>query len=136
MPPPPHTPEVQRSPPVHGLPSSHALLFALTAWPHAPSAGAHVAVWQVSATGHTFGFVPMHTPPWHTSVRVHALLSLHDAVLVSCTQALFTQRSVVHGLPSLHARFEPQTPPLSAVVNSHFGPWVVCDPSLTVTYHS
>ena len=102
VPPPPHTPAVQNSPPVHALLSLHAEPLALVAWPHAPVLGVHVPVWHESEAGHTLGFEPMQTPPWQTSVSVQALLSLQEAVLTSCTQALLTQRSEVQGLPSSH----------------------------------
>ena len=45
---------------------------------HCPVVGLHVpATWHVSDAVHTTGFVPMQTPAWQLSVRVHAFPSLH-----------------------------------------------------------
>jgi hypothetical protein len=48
------------------------------------------------------GTPPTHAPPEQTSPEVHALPSLHNAVLLVNTQTPPWHESLVHTLPSLH----------------------------------
>jgi hypothetical protein len=82
---PTHTPPVHTSPAVLASPSSHAVPSASAGYEHAPVAPSHVApvaVWHASGGAlHRTGLLPVHTPPWHVSVCVHASPSSHDAPL-------------------------------------------------------
>jgi hypothetical protein len=96
---------MQASPTVHGFWSVHdvpsaAVVVAL----HVPEAGSHAcapAHWV--APGQLTTLLPTQAPPWHVSVCVQGLPSLHAIVLFVCTQPVAgLQLSVVHGLPSSH----------------------------------
>jgi hypothetical protein len=51
---------------------------------HAPVLGLHApATWHGSLAAHTTGLLPVQTPAWQVSTRVHALPSLHDAPLLT-----------------------------------------------------
>ena len=62
---------------VQGLPSLHAVPFALTGFVHAPDVGSQTPVSWHWSPAHTTGLVPMQAPPMQTSARVQALPSLH-----------------------------------------------------------
>jgi hypothetical protein len=52
---------------------------------HRPVSGSQAPKsWQRSGCGQTVGFVPVQAPPWQTSVRVHALPSLHAEPSAFC----------------------------------------------------
>src|SRR5438093_702119 len=73
---PEHTPPWHVSVCVHAFPSVHAVPFPLAGFEHAPVAGLQVpASWHWSGAVHATGFAPVHAPPWHVSVRVHAFPS-------------------------------------------------------------
>jgi hypothetical protein len=64
--------------PVHAVPS------AAGGFEQAPLVGSHVpATWHASEALHVTGFDPVHVPPWHESVWVHALPSLHVVPLAA-----------------------------------------------------
>jgi len=62
---------VQASPSVHGVPLGFGSVV------HTPLAGLQVP-WHDSGPEHTIGSIPVHTPLRHSSVCVHASLSLQD----------------------------------------------------------
>jgi len=69
---------------VHALPSLHAVPLAATGLEHVPVLGLHVpATWHASLALHVTGFAPVQVPPWHVSVCVHALPSLHAVPLAA-----------------------------------------------------
>jgi hypothetical protein len=69
---------------VQALPSLHAVPSCAGGFEHAPVAGLHVpAEWHWSLGLHITWFDPVQTPPWQTSILVHALPSLHGAVLLT-----------------------------------------------------
>src|SRR5437016_5498140 len=71
-----HTPLWQVSVCVHALPSLQVLPLAFAGFEHVPVAGSQVpAVWHWSEAVQTTA-LPVHTPLWQVSVRVHALSSL------------------------------------------------------------
>jgi len=85
---------------VHALPSSHAEPSVLFGLEHTPVDVSHVpATWHWSDAEQTIGFDPVHTPPWHVSVCVHALPSLHAVPLPWFDQVLVE----VPGAQSWHA---------------------------------
>jgi hypothetical protein len=68
---------------VHALPSLHdAVLFAFTQ----PVAGLHESSVQPLLSSQFGAAPPTHAPSAHVSFVVHALPSLHDAVLFAFTQ--------------------------------------------------
>src|SRR2546426_581715 len=76
--PPLHVPPWHVSVCVHPFPSLHALPSDFAGFEQLPVAGVHVpALWHWSGAGQTTEFPPMHVPPWHVSVCVHAFPSLH-----------------------------------------------------------
>jgi hypothetical protein len=100
---PPQTPAVHTSLVVHASPSLQADPFAFAGFEHTPVCESHVpALWHWSEAVHTTA-VPVQTPAEQASDVVHALPSLHDAVLFVCRHALPTQESLVHGLLSSHS---------------------------------
>jgi hypothetical protein len=61
----------------------HAVPAAAFAYEHTPVDVLHTpACWHWSGDAHVTGFTPVHTPAWHVSVCVHALVSLHAVPLV------------------------------------------------------
>jgi hypothetical protein len=79
-----HTPAWHVSVFVHALPSLHDVPFAATGFEQAPLVGSHVpATWHASLAAHTTGLAPVQTPPWHVSLVVHALPSLHAVPLAA-----------------------------------------------------
>jgi hypothetical protein len=96
---------MQTSPTVHMFWSVHAVPSATgVVGLHIPEAGSHAcAPAHCVAPGQVTGLLPTHTPPWHVSVWVQGLASLHAIVLFVCTQPVAgLQLSVVHGLLSSH----------------------------------
>src|SRR5258706_7042936 len=74
-----HEPPRQVSASVQTLPSSHASPSGFAGFEHARVAGLHVpGAWHWSGTGQLTGFEPTQPPPWHASLWVQALPSLHD----------------------------------------------------------
>jgi hypothetical protein len=71
------------SPLVHALPSLQAVPFGSAGGDgQVPATGSHVtALWHASGAGHDTGFEPVHMPPWHASVCVQPLPSLHAVPL-------------------------------------------------------
>lgn len=63
----------------------------------------HESVVQTSLSSQFGGFPPTQVPLVHVSFVVHALASLHGAVLFVKTHAPFTQASFVHTLLSLQS---------------------------------
>lgn len=96
------TPPWQLSPVVQPLPSLQDVPFATAAPAHNPVDGSHAcAPMHGVAPGQLMTLLPTQTPPWHASVCVQGLPSLHAIVLFVCTQPVAgLQLSVVHGLPS------------------------------------
>ena len=93
-----HAPPEQVSPVVHALPSSHATVLSVLTHP--------VAVSQLSSV-HPFpslqfgGVPPTHALPAQVSSVVHALLSVHGAVLAWWVHPVCgSHPSSVHTLPS------------------------------------
>ena len=71
-----HTPAWQLSVCVHALPSLQVVPSVFAAGAGQPVSGTQVpAVWHWSAV-HVTAVPPLHTPEWHCSPVVHALLSL------------------------------------------------------------
>ncbi len=74
---PEHTPAWQVSVWVQASPSLHTEPLAFGGFEHTPVAGLHTPmVWHESDATQTTA-VPEHTPAWHASFWVQALLSLH-----------------------------------------------------------
>lgn len=90
---------------VHLLPSSHGVPFAMFAGvEHVPSAGLHVlAILHAVAPAQLTGLLPVQTPPWHVSVCVHLLPSLHDVPFVTFACAEHWPLAGSHVLAALHA---------------------------------
>jgi len=84
---------------VQAFPSLHVAPFAFAGFEQRPVAGLHVpATWHWSEAAQLTGLLPVHVPFWHVSVCVHALPSLHGAVLFTCWQpAAGSQLSLVQG---------------------------------------
>jgi hypothetical protein len=58
------------------VPPGHAVPSAACGFEHVPDVGSHVpAVWHASIAMHATGLAPMHAPPMHLSMCVHALPS-------------------------------------------------------------
>jgi hypothetical protein len=71
-----HTPAWQVSLCVHAFPSSHVASSGRGGFEHAPVAGLQVpAAWHWSDGVQTTGLAPVHVPPSHVSVCVHAFPS-------------------------------------------------------------
>src|SRR5439155_769039 len=99
---PPHTPFVQTSPTVQGLPSLHAVPLGAGGFVHAPVRGSQLSVVQTLLSLQTTGMPPWHNPPLQVSPVVQKLLSSHGAVLFVYTQPVCElHASSVHGLLSL-----------------------------------
>jgi hypothetical protein len=63
---------------VQALPSLQLVPFGLFGFEHAPVAGLHTpGMWHASPSPQSTGAPPVQTPPWHVSVCVQALPSLH-----------------------------------------------------------
>jgi hypothetical protein len=78
--PPVQTPVWHVSAVVQPFPSLHGVPFGLFGSLQRPVAGSQTpGLWQLSSAVHVTALVPKHTPPWHESASVHALLSLHGA---------------------------------------------------------
>lgn len=72
------TPAWHVSPCEHAFLSSHAAPSFFEGFEHAPVLGLHTPrSWQESRGAHITGLAPTHTPSWHVSTMLHALLSLH-----------------------------------------------------------
>lgn len=85
---------------VHALLSLHG--FVLFVNTHAPDDVLHESLVHALLSLQTFGVPGLHEPPAHASFRVHALPSLHEAVLFVNTQPLDgLHESLVHAFPSL-----------------------------------
>jgi hypothetical protein len=112
--PPTQTPPAQVSAVVHALPSLHEMvLLAFTQ----PVAGTHESFVQTLLSLQFGAGPPTQTPPEQVSPVVHALPSLHELVLLACTQPdAGLHESFVHTLPSLQFGAGPptQTPPEQA----------------------
>src|SRR5262249_50000042 len=98
---------------VHAFPSLHGVPLLLAGLEQIPVAGLQTpGSWQGSGLGHTTGFEPVHTPPLHASVFVHALPSLHalpvNSLHVPFVSAPAFTEHASHG-PALHAVSQ-QTP--------------------------
>jgi hypothetical protein len=96
---------MQASPTVHAFRSLHDVPSATVVVAlHVPEAGSHAcAPAHIVAPGHAMTLLPTQAPPWHVSVCVQGLPSLHAIVLLVCTQPVAgLQLSVVHELPSSH----------------------------------
>ena len=96
---------------VHTSPSLHGRLL-FTCWQ--PVAAMHESVVHGLPSSQSFCVPGSHWPALHASPVVHALLSVHGAVLSVCTQPLAAlQVSSVQGLPSLQPKAAPgtHTPP-------------------------
>jgi hypothetical protein len=79
-----HAPELQASVWVHAFPSVHGVPFGAGGFEHPPDVGSHVpATWHGLEATHATGFDPVHAPPWHVSLWVHALPSLHTVPFVA-----------------------------------------------------
>src|SRR2546427_355120 len=93
------TPLWQVSVRVQALPSLQVLPLAFAGFEHVPVVGEQVpAAWHWSEAAQLTGLLPVHVPFWHVSVCVHALPSLHGAVLFTCWQpAAGSQLSLVQG---------------------------------------
>ena len=64
---------------VQTLSSLHDAPSTFAGFEHIPVAGSHVPTsWHASLAVHVTVFAPVHTPFWHESCCVHALLSSHD----------------------------------------------------------
>jgi hypothetical protein len=97
-----HRPAWQRSPPVQGLPSEHAV--PSSGWWTQPVCGLHESVVHGFWSSQLGGLPGRHTPLWQVSLPLQRLPSEHDAPLAAlvCTQPVRgSQVSLVHGLPSL-----------------------------------
>jgi hypothetical protein len=101
-------PPVHTSFAVHALPSLQGSVLFVNTQP--------VAVLQVSSVHgfrslHTVGLVPEQVPPWHVSLAVQALPSLHVPPFSGAWThpVARTQESVVQALPSLQDRATPAT---------------------------
>jgi hypothetical protein len=97
-----HTPAWQVSDCVHALASLQGEPLGLAGFEHAPLAGLQVPVtWHWSEAEHVTGFEPTHEPPWHWSVCVHALASLHGLSLFGWRHVpVELHASVVQTFPS------------------------------------
>jgi len=96
--PPTQTPPAQVSLVVHELPSLQATVLLVCAQ---PVAGLQASSVQTLASSQLGGAPPTHTPPAQVSLVVHALPSLHGAVLLVCVQPdPGLQASSVQTLPS------------------------------------
>jgi hypothetical protein len=63
---------------VQALPSLHAVPFVAAGFEHVPFAGLQVpTTWHWSDAVQVTGFAPVQVPPWHVSVWVHPLPSVH-----------------------------------------------------------
>ena len=94
-------PPAHASPLVQALPSLHGAVLLLATQPVAES---QVSVVQRLPSSHSLGPLGLQVPLSQVSPTVHALLSVHVALLSACWHpALLSQPSSVHGLPSLHA---------------------------------
>jgi hypothetical protein len=63
---------------VQALPSLHVVPFAAAGFEHAPLVGSQVpTTWHWSDAVQVTGLPPTQLPPWHVSVNVQALPSLH-----------------------------------------------------------
>jgi hypothetical protein len=79
---PAHTPPWHVSVLVHGLASSQVAPFVFAGSLHRPLDVSQVpAEWHWSLAAHTTALAPVQTPPWHESLLVHALPSLHPVPL-------------------------------------------------------
>ena len=104
---PPQVPPEQVSLVVQAFPSSQGS--ELLAWVH-PAAESHPSSVQALPSLQFGGGPPTHTPPEQKSGVVHALPSLHAALLLLKTQpSPGSHVSVVHTLPSLHTGAAPPT---------------------------
>ena len=109
--PPAQVPALQVSPVVHVFPSLHAAV--LFVWTQ-PVAGLHVSSVHPLASSQLSAGPPTQAPPLQASAVVHALASVHAAVLLVCTHPVARlHESSVHGLPSsqLNADEPAHTPP-------------------------
>jgi glyoxylate utilization-related uncharacterized protein len=105
--PPRHDPPEQVSAVVQALPSLHGAV--LLTWTQ-PLDGLQVSSVQPLPSLQLSGGPPAHDPPEQVSAVVHALPSLHGAVLFVCTQPLDgLQLSSVQPLPSLQSGGGPPT---------------------------
>ncbi len=122
--PPTHTPPEQVSAVVHAFPSLHgAVLFAC----RQPDAGLHESVVHTFPSSQLGAGPPTHAPPEQASPVVHALPSLHGAVLFACRQPdTELHESVVHTFPSSQLSRGPPTQSPAA----HWSPVVQTLPSL------
>jgi hypothetical protein len=95
--PPIHIPASHVSGCVHALLSSQVVPLAFcTGGGQTPVAVLHApAVWHWSAV-HTTGLLPVHTPAWHVSGCVHALLSSQVVPLAFCAGGGQTPVAVLH----------------------------------------
>lgn len=99
--PPWHTPATQVSPLVHGLPSEQGLKFPEYTQPTAPL---QESVVHGLASSQFVGPPAIHAPSMHVSPCVQALPSEQGRALGALTQPVASsQRSSVHGLPSLQS---------------------------------
>ncbi len=98
-------PAWQLSATVHTLPSASQPVPLVTgAKTHAPVEVLQLSDVQLLPSLQVIALPALHAPPVHTSPIVHALPSLHVALLSTWTQPVTgLQLSSVHGLPSSHA---------------------------------
>ena len=103
--PPTQVPPAHVSSVVQASPSSHeAVLLVCTQ----PDAGLHESSVHALSSLQLRAVPPTQVPPSHVSSVVQALPSLHEAVLLVCTQPVVgLQESSVHGLPSSQLRAVP-----------------------------
>jgi hypothetical protein len=72
-----HVPLWHESLCVHAFPSLHVVPLARAGFEQAPLVGLHVPTpWHWSLAVQTTGLLPVQTPLWHESLKVHALPSL------------------------------------------------------------
>ena len=80
------TPAAQTSPTVQPLPSSHVLVLLTCVQPLSGLQASLVQILPSSQNVATTTAVPVHAPPAHASLVVHALPSLQESALLVCAQ--------------------------------------------------